>query len=163
MSALASFCDGYYRYREGGVAKNKNVSRSTISVQNVRSEFGILSRPTAPGSRLCGFSVINFQNSFEFLGFPKVLIQVYCSAVDDFPDLRLGVPPSTPGLAVALCPINTESWCFIWMLLPTYVQVGSELLSVGGKCVQDMEGRKVLGLLRSSPCPVQMIFRYRFS
>lgn len=37
--------------------------------------------------------------------------------------------------------------------------MGSELLSVGGTKVKGLEGRKVLGLLRSSPRPVQMTFR----
>lgn len=38
--------------------------------------------------------------------------------------------------------------------------MGSELLTVGGTSVEGLDGQKVLGLLRASPRPVQMTFRY---
>ncbi|CAN0143263.1 unnamed protein product, partial [Laminaria digitata] len=41
----------------------------------------------------------------------------------------------------------------------TFSLVGSELLTIGGTKVQGLDGHKVLGLLRSSPRPVQMTFR----
>ncbi|CAM9136355.1 unnamed protein product [Scytosiphon promiscuus] len=42
---------------------------------------------------------------------------------------------------------------------PAFALVGSELLAIGRTSVQGFEGSKVLGLLRSSPRPVQMTFR----
>ena len=61
---------------------------------------------------------------------------------------------------------SSISWLFLqkwrkkWRgVNTTPTQVGSELLTIGGTKVQGLDGRKVLGLLRSSPRPVQMTFR----